>query len=717
MAGILTKKKLEDADIDVGHAGEAVNEEKVVKTRLGRSFKSIPLIVKEGEAKITQAAQTITSATASIVAQKNQASAAISQAESDVVTAATDVRQQGNQEITNLQNAINIAAAAGAGENGWTAQLIVDGDKTQKQINDEIKAINELQALHNKASAVFTDYLTPNEIANSTTTNLAAKLQDINDKKVISKLRLTGKYYINSLVTFNRDFEWDQDPDSKFILGPNGGIVFEGSATLIGKPTANISNSSKVISLVNTLKPYDLICIYNPTPYSFSPHKSDYKAGEFAKVSAATGTTVTLFGRTYEDYVSTDVDIYKINPIKISFNRFNVDATLSTVATPVKFTFCKDISADQYANLNSLTAAVTLDRCFNVEVNSPVATNMSELTGTNYGVSIGNSQIVRINGGDVGAIRHCVSGGGGSGICSVPCRELIISNMTLKNGSTTNISSADFHGNVAESKYIDCVMDGLSLAGKNNTIQGCTIIGRSIDGMCISIGEILGGHLNLIDCDLIVNSPITANFGVISIALEKDLVSDLVINIRNMKINGKSVAPYHLFRAVGAENTPITKKITIIVDGLICTLANHGAILNIQGGLNYEILPDVEIDMRNINTIKKGIYYVHPTTTATAPSTKYNLPTQKGSGLITTASEANGIKLGSVITFPYYYPVPPSVIHSVGTDGTWTVDSTFNLKPISTVLSTNTPTQLRFALISPAALPARTFKVSYQVGL
>ncbi|WP_168399453.1 sialidase family protein [Acinetobacter indicus] len=137
MADMVTKQELEAAKVDVKNAGEAVNEEKVVKTRLGRSFKSIPLIVKEGEAKITQAAQTITSATASIVSQKNQASEVISQAESDVMTAATDVHQRGNQEIINLQNAIDIAAAAGAGENGWTAQLIVDSSGvTQQAIND-----------------------------------------------------------------------------------------------------------------------------------------------------------------------------------------------------------------------------------------------------------------------------------------------------------------------------------------------------------------------------------------------------------------------------------------------------------------------------------------------------------------------------------------------------------------------------------------------------
>lgn len=46
---------------------------------------------------------------------------------------------QGQLKISDLQAAIDIAAAAGAGANGWTADLIVDGAETQKQINDRVK--------------------------------------------------------------------------------------------------------------------------------------------------------------------------------------------------------------------------------------------------------------------------------------------------------------------------------------------------------------------------------------------------------------------------------------------------------------------------------------------------------------------------------------------------------------------------------------------------
>lgn len=145
---VITKQELIDAKRDARDLGKAVNEKVIVSPRYGEDFKSIPLIVEEGEAKITQAAQTITNATASILSQKDRASELIIQAESDVVTAAADVHQRGNQEIINLQNAIDIAAAAGAGKNGWTALLVRDASgKTQQDINNAFIGVNTIADL------------------------------------------------------------------------------------------------------------------------------------------------------------------------------------------------------------------------------------------------------------------------------------------------------------------------------------------------------------------------------------------------------------------------------------------------------------------------------------------------------------------------------------------------------------------------------------------
>ena len=58
--------------------------------------------------------------------------------------------------VTDLNDAINIAAAAGAGANGWTAQLIVDGDKNQKQINNDVyNSINIFTKRNNGFISLF----------------------------------------------------------------------------------------------------------------------------------------------------------------------------------------------------------------------------------------------------------------------------------------------------------------------------------------------------------------------------------------------------------------------------------------------------------------------------------------------------------------------------------------------------------------------------------
>lgn len=57
--------------------------------------------------------------------------------------------------VTDLNNVIDIAAAAGAGANGWTAQLIVDASGlTQQKINDGLESIAEMLAIANPVNGM-----------------------------------------------------------------------------------------------------------------------------------------------------------------------------------------------------------------------------------------------------------------------------------------------------------------------------------------------------------------------------------------------------------------------------------------------------------------------------------------------------------------------------------------------------------------------------------
>lgn len=576
------------------------------------------------------------------------------------------------------------------------------------------------QETHNKSSATLTDYLTANEISNSSTTDLSAKLQAINDDNEIGKLRLTkGVYLIDSDVVFNRSFSFDLDVDAFFKFGTNGSIRFTGSAQLIGKPTANITRLNKTISIADTslINEMDWLCIWNPTDFSYSPQRAAYRAGEFVKVASKTSSSFNIFGKTFEAYSASDVDIYKVSPITISFNRFNVIASNTGLKNPVTFTFCENLDLSNYMNNGSLSSGITLDRCYNVTLPNLMATNNSALVGLNYGITIGNSQNVRIHGGNPLAARHCITTGGNGEICSVPCREIFITSMSLKSSDVAGIAAADFHGNTSDSYYQGCTMDHGAFGGKNITIRDCTVSNRVIDGSCLIFQDLIGGEVNIDNVTLNTSIASSSARSYIDITLLNDLKEDLVINIKDLKIYGdvSSVSPLIAFKC--AASVVVTKKITLNIE-VDSYVTQQGAFLNIQGGAAQPILPNVEINILRANSKTKGVYYVHPTTTATAASTKLNLPKQIGSQLITTAGEATGIKHGDLITLPYYYPVPAKVIPSVGSDTTWVVDSTFNLKPVSVMYYGSRTTQVRFALVSGAALPAsKIFEVSYELGL
>ena len=96
MSEILTKENFVDVKRDIEDIGKSANEDVIVDPRYGNSYKSIPMLSRLFQALI----------------------------------------DAGYQDLNELNQAIQIAYAAGAGANGWTANLVVDGDKTQKQIND-----------------------------------------------------------------------------------------------------------------------------------------------------------------------------------------------------------------------------------------------------------------------------------------------------------------------------------------------------------------------------------------------------------------------------------------------------------------------------------------------------------------------------------------------------------------------------------------------------
>lgn len=94
---IITEEKMKNLDRDILDIGEANNEDKIINPRYGQPFKSLPMLSRLFEEMIAS----------------------------------------GYVTINDLQEAIDIALAAGAGSAGWTTDLVVDGTETQRVVNDK----------------------------------------------------------------------------------------------------------------------------------------------------------------------------------------------------------------------------------------------------------------------------------------------------------------------------------------------------------------------------------------------------------------------------------------------------------------------------------------------------------------------------------------------------------------------------------------------------
>lgn len=182
---VISKQELIDAQKDVKNAGEAVNTKKVITPRYGDPFKSIPLVVEEGEQK-TAAAVAVLNAKANEVVAKgfytgyatetalkaslpdvsemraraddtrkiwrwNRTSAEgvtpvtgtwVDTGPSDVDKAVEEflieAQKQGValDQLDDYYNYLMQRLAQIAVDKGWDASFVVDGNKTQKQIND-----------------------------------------------------------------------------------------------------------------------------------------------------------------------------------------------------------------------------------------------------------------------------------------------------------------------------------------------------------------------------------------------------------------------------------------------------------------------------------------------------------------------------------------------------------------------------------------------------
>lgn len=303
----------------------------------------------------------------------------------------------------------------------------------------------------------------------------------------------------------------------------------------------------------------DVLVIYNAADYSFSSAREYYRAGEFVRAARCAGsitngsnqmvnvthhstlqvgdsitgtgipdgTTITAVSTftqtltmsanatstleqteitvpnvvfleqpTYGAYTAESTSsIYKMNPVKVSVR--DLAARFKTTLTGIRVTYGSCISMSNLKLENSTVSHITLLKSYEVNITEVyVNDNNTGAAGNNYGITIGNSQKVKVSQCFLSAPRHGITTGGNNTTGAVPCRDISIQNNTIATKGL--VFALDLHGN-SEFVFIrnNELLGGVSLAGDHVDLTDNYIRSIKDAGTAVNFSEMLGPNFNI----------------------------------------------------------------------------------------------------------------------------------------------------------------------------------------------------------------------------
>lgn len=505
-------------------------------------------------------------------------------------------------------------------------------------------------------------------------------------------------------------FNDDLSRNSSVMLVGDGTTVLEftagkrmalaGSLSALPALSANVTTLSRSLTFTSApgLSSGDVVLAYNPTDYSWSPHRAYYRQGEFFRVHAVSGSTANIFGLPAEDYAASAMQMYKVNGIRVAMQDLIIVGAASTVGAIVQIRFGVNVSLTNVDAYGGSSYPIELDRCYQVDILCGGGRNNSPYVDDEYGLIISNCQRVTITGGDHAATRHAIALGGGNDTGAVPCRDIFINNMSLI-CAAADIGAADMHGNVERVTYSNCHITHANMAGRNVTLRGCTIYQRTSpsDGAAVFGSEIVGGTFLIEDCVLITAGDLGA-FGAITLSMTHTLKEKLNLVVRGLIVKGGAGGALAKLVKVSVANGE-TRKCNVDIRGVRCELAQAQSVLYIRcdGNPNQVVMSDGHI----VDDIygPSGMYLIFPSGSALD-----GIPTrqmeQAGEAVITTANTA-AFALPAQINFRYPYSKRPTAgVVASGSDGA--AFSTLGGAAPVPVIYTLTSTAIRPAVVAPS---------------
>lgn len=458
--------------------------------------------------------------------------------------------------------------------------------------------------------------------------------------------------------------------DFSSITSGSSGITVTGSVAQIQNVTS-ASEGGLTITFASapSLATGDVFCLFDNSVL-WSPFRAYYYAGEWLECRGTSGSNATTTTPLYDSYIPATVKAYKLSSPKVSFRNFRIVGG-ANISGLIKVSLCDKPIFENISAYNENYECVYIDRCYRPMVTNCVMYNKGTGTLDDYGLVIGNSQKVQVSGGDYYSRRHAITIGGGDDTCSVPNRNLRISNLTLSNDISSAVASADMHGNIEDLVYQGCMIyQGAAWAGKNNGYDNCTIY-AAFGGWCIYSTEILGGNLFVKNSKLhTIVDPYSITRGIVDVggnninAINANTAQDVNLIVENCELFGRNLSTNTQF--VVFYNRGASVYVNVFINGVVADVNDLDIILLTASSTPTANSRAIVVDnVYNFPSTAYLHYPFQPSGGGSYANVPQRMMRQSGS-LNMTASSGTDSTISAPINYRYVYPRTPQAAFSIG---------------------------------------------------
>lgn len=490
----------------------------------------------------------------------------------------------------------------------------------------------------------------------------------------VSKIYLpAGHYMINGSAGINlSNMDVQGDGDDTIIDCTNCTATYPiyslGALVVLPALASNASVGQWTLTFASapSIAVGNVLCIYNPTASSFSGFRTYYTQGEFCEVLAVSGTTVTLRAPLYDNYAAASVNIYLLQSVLLKMRDMQlIGGTSSAGLLQASLTLNPILERMTVVGTND--SAIYIDRCFGGALRDLRVSNLGQGSSTNpYGLIIGNSQHVRVYGGDYYGRWEGTDFGGASLTGAVPCRDCTISDAVIRNdsmspnGSSTSEHAAGMHGNTEACGYLRCtIYGGAAMSGVDPFIEGGVIYAQN-NGVVIDGNEVLGGIYRVHDVKMYsITDPhlVGRSFvdvGGNSTAITSSTTRNFTLEVRGGSLSVASVTA-NATSAVGLANRGASVVTNVEVTGLTVSAPATFYVLAFSyasgtASANYIIVDNIA-----------GLPAGSPLASINAQYLSFPLRMQSQSGYVSGTTTAAANYIASPVTLSYSYPREPRV--------------------------------------------------------